>query len=69
MALEHRPVIKEGDYLLFTRHYRSIQLTAHNLADHIAHWHETNAIAGTPVVVEGAPVVLPTGYARAGDTI
>ena len=47
VALEYRPVIKEGDNLLLTRDHRSIQLTAHNLADHIAHWDETNAISGT----------------------
>ena len=47
VALEHRPVIKEGNYFLFTRYDRSIQLAAHNLADHIAHRHETNATRGT----------------------
>jgi len=44
MTLEDRPVIKEGDHLIVTRHDRSIQPTAHDLADHIAHWHETSAI-------------------------
>jgi hypothetical protein len=42
MTLEHRPMIKEGDHLVITRHDRSIQLTAHDLADHIAHRHEIN---------------------------
>jgi hypothetical protein len=43
VTLEHRSVIKEGDHPLLPGHYGSIQLTAHNLADHIAHRHETNA--------------------------
>ena len=46
MALEHRTVIKESDHLLITRHHRCVQLTAQDLADHIAHRHETSAIPG-----------------------
>lgn len=37
MTLENRPVIKKGDYLLITRHDRSLELAADDLADHIAH--------------------------------
>ena len=40
MTLEDRPVIKKGDYLLITRHDRSVELAADDLADHIAHRHE-----------------------------
>ena len=40
MTLEDRPVIKKGDYLLITRHDRSLELAADDLADHIAHRHE-----------------------------
>src|SRR5215207_8565555 len=47
MTFEHRPVIKESDHLLLAGHHRSIQLTAHDLADHIAHRHETNATPET----------------------
>lgn len=43
MTLEHRPVIKEGDHLVVTRHNRRVQLSAHDLADHIAHRHEISA--------------------------
>lgn len=44
MALENRTVVKESDHLLITRHHRCVQLTAQDLADHIAHRHETSAI-------------------------
>jgi hypothetical protein len=37
MALEHRTVIKKSDHLVVARHQSSIQLTIHDLADHIAH--------------------------------
>ena len=40
MTLEDRPVIKKGDYLLITRHDRSVEFAADDLADHIAHRHE-----------------------------
>jgi hypothetical protein len=30
-------VIKECDHLVITRHDRGVQLTAYDLADHIAH--------------------------------
>ena len=40
MTLEHRPVIKKGDHLLITRHDRSVDLAAEDLADHSAHRHE-----------------------------
>ena len=46
MALEDRTVIKESDHLIITRHHRCVQLTAQDLADHIAHRHETSAIPG-----------------------
>jgi len=47
VTLEHRSVIKEGDHLVVTRHDRSIKFTADDLADHIAHRHETNATPDT----------------------
>lgn len=45
VTLEHRSVIKESNHLVITRHDRGIQLTAHDLADHIAHRHEISARA------------------------
>ena len=45
VPLEHRTVIEESDHLLIARHDCSVQLAAHDLADHIAHRHEINARA------------------------
>ena len=45
VTLEDRSVIKESNHLVITRHDRGVQLTAHYLADHIAHRHEISARA------------------------
>jgi hypothetical protein len=49
VSFEHWTVIKEGDDLLITRYHRSVQFAVHDLADDIAHRHETSAIPDTPM--------------------
>jgi hypothetical protein len=51
-------VIKEGDHLLIAGHHRSIQLAAHNLADHIAHRDETNAFQAPTDYGRWPPAVI-----------
>ena len=68
VTLEHGPVIKEGDHLPIARHHRSIQLTAHNLADHIGHRNETNALRRAMIMVAGCVPLEPDPMSAGTDS-